>query len=130
MEDDLQPFTRLLADARGGSSPALGELLTSLREYMSAVAVSEVPRNLQARIPLSSLVQETFVRACRDFNRFRGGSRDQLRNWLRSILMHRMMSTLRKREFRLGVSGSPTAKPACWRMQLMTSQRFQSAMKL
>src|SRR5687767_402881 len=101
------PFTTTLAAARNGSGPALGTILESCRGYISAVAVRQLPRKLRGRVHPSSLVQETYLRACRHFGQFRGQSERQLLAWLRQIMLHCLMNLLRQPEFRTAIQALP-----------------------
>ncbi|MFL5330071.1 MAG: sigma-70 family RNA polymerase sigma factor [Gemmataceae bacterium] len=100
-------FLDALEAARGGSNPALGAMLDSCRAYIAAIAGREVPVRLQGRVSPSSLVQETYLRACRKFPQFRGDSERQLMEWLRTILLRCLINLLRKPEFRQSMSGLP-----------------------
>jgi RNA polymerase sigma-70 factor (ECF subfamily) len=79
---------RLLADARAGSPEALGHALDACRRYLLLVAEKELGGDLRAKAGASDLVQDTFVEAQRDFGRFQGKSRGELRLWLRRILLN------------------------------------------
>ncbi len=98
--EDLARFSRSLNEARNGSSIALAQLLNSFREYLSYVTAKELPQSRHRKLRPSSLMQETLLRACRDFDQFRGQSREQLREWLKTILMHCLWNFIRKPEFR------------------------------
>lgn len=101
------PFLSTLESARGGSGPALGTILESCRGYITVVAVRKLPRRVQGRVSPSSLVQETYLRACANFTRFRGQSERQLLAWLRQIMLHCLMNLLRQRESRTAHTGLP-----------------------
>jgi RNA polymerase sigma-70 factor (ECF subfamily) len=77
-----------IAAARQGSSEALGQLLEVCRDYLLLVATQEFDPKLQAKVGPSDLVQETFLRAHRDFGQFQGRTQDEFRAWLRRILLH------------------------------------------
>jgi RNA polymerase sigma-70 factor (ECF subfamily) len=77
---------QLLRQARQGDQKALERLLDQYRNYLSVLARLQVDRRLQAKVDDSDLVQETFLRACRDFPRFRGTSEAELIEWLRKIM--------------------------------------------
>lgn len=94
-------FTRSLDEARGGSGAALGEILGSCQGYMYAVASRQLPRKLLRRVSPSSLVQETYLRACRHFGQFRGRSERQLLAWLRQILLRSLINLLRQPTYRV-----------------------------
>src|SRR5262245_7799608 len=104
-------FTTTLAAARNGSGPALGAILESSRRYIAAVAVRQLPRKLKGRVRPSSLVQETYLRACRHFRQFRGQSERQLLAWLRQIMLHCLLNSLRQPESRSQVRALPSDLP-------------------
>ncbi|HEX3147101.1 MAG TPA: sigma-70 family RNA polymerase sigma factor [Gemmataceae bacterium] len=101
------PFSSTLAAARTGSEPALGALLESCHGYVAAVAARQVPQALQGRVRPSSLVQETYLRACRNFDQFHGQSERQLLAWLRQILLYCLANVLRRPEFRRPLAPLP-----------------------
>jgi RNA polymerase sigma-70 factor (ECF subfamily) len=101
------PFSCTLEAARNGSGPALGSILESCHGYIAAVAARQVPRRLRGRIRPSSLVQETYLRACQNFDRFRGRSERQLLAWLRQIMLHCLINLLRQPQFRRPVHPLP-----------------------
>src|SRR6516162_4181768 len=77
-----------LAAARTGSSEALGQALQACRGYLLLLAKRELDPDLRAKGGASDLVQETFLEAQRDFAQFQGSSPDELRAWLRQVLLH------------------------------------------
>jgi RNA polymerase sigma-70 factor (ECF subfamily) len=79
---------RLLAAARAGSREALGRALEGCRRYLLAIAERQLDPDLRAKGGASDLVQETFLEAQRDFAHFQGSSPDELRAWLRQVLLH------------------------------------------
>ncbi len=93
-------FASTLEAARKGSAEALGELLQSCNGYIRVIAENHVPHRLQSRLRHSSLVQETYLRACQKFHQFRGQSERQLLIWLKQILLHCLLNILRQAEFR------------------------------
>lgn len=86
----------LIREVRGGSSEALGELLQRYRNYLLHVARSDLDSDLLAKGGASDLVQESFVDAQRDFDRFHGDCRGSLKNWLREILQHNKVDFIRR----------------------------------
>ena len=79
---------RLVAAARAGSREALGRALEDCRRYLLAIAERQLDPDLRSKGGASDLVQETFLEAQRDFARFQGSSPDELRAWLRQVLLH------------------------------------------
>ena len=83
-----QQLEASLAAARAGSREALGQVLSQYHCYLLQVARRQLARDLQAKGDASDLVQETFLEAQRFFDRFEGHSGDELRAWLRCVLVH------------------------------------------
>ncbi len=78
---------RLLEKARRGDASARGELLELYRNYLRLVARSLISGALQVKLEPSDLVQETFLKAHREFTEFAGRSEPELVAWLRRILV-------------------------------------------
>jgi RNA polymerase sigma-70 factor (ECF subfamily) len=68
VRDDVMPGW-LLEQARGGNAPALGELLELYRNYLRLVARSLISNALRVKLEPSDIVQETFLKAHREFTR-------------------------------------------------------------
>jgi RNA polymerase sigma-70 factor, ECF subfamily len=77
---------RLIDEARGGDAAALGRLLELYRNYLKLVARSLIGAALRVKMEPSDLVQETFLKAHRDFAGFEGRGEPELMAWLRRIL--------------------------------------------
>jgi RNA polymerase sigma-70 factor, ECF subfamily len=113
----------LLAAARAGSREALGQAIEAFRPYLLLVARHELDPAVQGKGGPSDLVQETFLEAQRDFERFHGTTADELLAWLRRVLLHNVADFTRRyrdtakrgacREMPLeaGSSGSPDPEP-------------------
>ena len=78
----------LITQARRGERQVLGALLESYRNYLTLLARSQLGRSLRSRTSPSDVVQETYLEAHRDFEKFRGESRAELVAWMRTILLH------------------------------------------
>ena len=85
-----------LAAARAGSREALGQALQACRGYLLLLAERELDPDLRAKGGASDLVQETFLEAQKDFAHFQGNSEDELRAWLRQILLHNLANFTRR----------------------------------
>jgi RNA polymerase sigma-70 factor, ECF subfamily len=77
---------KLLGLARSGDGLALGQLLELYRDYLALLARLQIGKRLQGKVDASDLVQETFLKAHRDFGEFRGGTEGEWVSWLREIL--------------------------------------------
>jgi len=82
--------------ARRGDLEALGHALSSVRDYLLLVANDGLEPALKAKANPSDLVQETFLRAQRGVEGFRGHTASEWRNWLRSILIRNLAKERRR----------------------------------
>ncbi len=104
---------RWLAEARAGSTEALGRALEECRNYLLLIAQRELDPHLQPKGGASDLVQETFLDAQRGFGQFRGDSPAELRAWLRTLLRYNVVSFARRyREAGKRESGREVGLPA------------------
>ncbi|MHB1560918.1 MAG: sigma-70 family RNA polymerase sigma factor [Isosphaeraceae bacterium] len=78
----------LVEQARAGDAAALGQLLDLYRNYLRLVARALIGQALQVRLDASDLVQETFLKASREFGQFLGSTEPELTGWLRRILVN------------------------------------------
>ena len=85
----------LLERATRGDQDAAAELLQTYRPYLTLLARLQIGRQLQAKIDQSDLVQETTLLAHRDFHTFRGSTEPEFAAWLRTILAHVVLGTVR-----------------------------------
>ena len=67
--------------------PRLGRLLDLYRNYLRLVARALIGLALRVRLDASDLVQETFLKAAREFSHFLGSTEPELTAWLRQILV-------------------------------------------
>src|SRR5580693_8789723 len=86
----------LLDQARAGDAAALGRLLELYRNYLRLMARALISQPLRVRLDASDLVQETFLKAHREFPAFLGSTEPELIAWLRQILV-RVLTDLIKR---------------------------------
>jgi RNA polymerase sigma-70 factor (ECF subfamily) len=87
---------RLLHDARRGDTATLGQLLELYRRYLALLARVQIGQRLQQKVDASDLVQETFLKAHRQFAQFRGTTEAQFVQWLRKILAASLADLLRR----------------------------------
>jgi RNA polymerase sigma-70 factor (ECF subfamily) len=83
--DDPEP-EQLLALAKAGDGSALGRLLELYRNYLTLLARAQIGKRLQGKVDSADLVQEAFLEAHRDIERFRGNTEREFLSWLRQIL--------------------------------------------
>jgi RNA polymerase sigma-70 factor (ECF subfamily) len=84
-----------MAEARTGSSEALGRLLMGCRDYLLLMANRSLAPELRAKVNPSDVVQDTFLEAHRDFERFHGERLDELLAWLTHLLANNMANLTR-----------------------------------
>jgi RNA polymerase sigma-70 factor, ECF subfamily len=95
MVTDAPTPDQLLALARAGDSLALGKLLELYRGYLSLLARLQIGRLLQGKVDAADLVQDTFLEAHRNWERFRGTTEAELLGWLQRILAARVSDLVR-----------------------------------
>ena len=88
--DDGAGVLGLLSEARRGNTHSIGELLQQYRNYLSVLAFSQIDKRLLPRVSPSDVVQETMLRAHKNFAQFRGGTEQELLAWLRQILVNNL----------------------------------------
>jgi RNA polymerase sigma-70 factor (ECF subfamily) len=96
MDGAAKDINQLLPAARAGDSVALGNALENYRHFLLVVALRELDPALQAKAGASDLVQETFLEAQRDFEGFHGTSEEELRVWLRRLLLNNVANFTRR----------------------------------
>jgi RNA polymerase sigma-70 factor (ECF subfamily) len=116
-EASLTEVEEWIEAARDGDREALGRALSAVRDYLLLVADQELDLSLRAKENASDLVQETFLRAQRSMQGFRGRTAGEWRQWLRTILMRnlakdrRRFVTTAKRQIQREVAISEDTRP-------------------
>lgn len=95
LDDSSAAIDRSIVSARDGSFAALGKLLDYYREYLLRVAREQLQSELAPKCSPSDIVQETFLQAASAFPQFKGTSDDELRGWLRQILVNNLRDAAR-----------------------------------
>lgn len=85
----------MIDQAKRGDVIALGTLLERHRERLKMSVKGLIGPSLRSKIDASDIVQETFLRAHRQFSNFRGRDEPSLRAWLRKILAHCLTDQIR-----------------------------------
>jgi RNA polymerase sigma-70 factor (ECF subfamily) len=86
---------QLIGQARAGDGAALGQLFALYRRYLGLLARVQIGRRLQGKADPSDLVQDTFLKAHRNFAQFRGNHEGELVAWLRQILAATLANLVR-----------------------------------
>jgi len=87
---------RLLRQARAGDGEALGRLLEEYRHYLTLLARLQIGRRLQGKVDASDVVQDTFLKAHRDFFICRADNEAEFVGWLRQILATNLAALVRR----------------------------------
>jgi RNA polymerase sigma-70 factor (ECF subfamily) len=87
---------QLLAAARRGDRDARGRLLEMNRPSLTLLARLEIDRRLQGKADPADVVQETFLDAHRDFEKFRGTTEKEFLAWLRQVLVTSLAGLVRR----------------------------------
>lgn len=90
---------KLLHAARQGSASSREQVLQSCHAYLIAIANEELEPWMQGKVGASDWVQNTYVNAHENFHDFRGDSEQELRGWLRKILLSQKQATIRTFRF-------------------------------
>jgi RNA polymerase sigma-70 factor (ECF subfamily) len=86
---------QLLRQARDGDGQALGLLLEGYQSYLALAARLQITRHLQSKVDAADLVQDTLLKAHRNFEQFRGQTEAELTAWLRAILTANVANLVR-----------------------------------
>ncbi len=73
-----------------------GQLLELYRNFLRLMARSLINQPLRLRLDASDLVQETFLKADREFPGFLGSTEPELVAWLRQILVRSLADQLKR----------------------------------
>jgi RNA polymerase sigma-70 factor (ECF subfamily) len=86
----MSSFPALISEARQGDKSSIGVLLQQYRNYLLVLASTQLENRLQPRVSPSDVVQETMLRAHKNFGQFRGTTEAELLAWLRQILVNNL----------------------------------------
>jgi RNA polymerase sigma-70 factor (ECF subfamily) len=86
----MSSIPSLISGARRGDTSSIGVLLQQYRNYLMVLASTQIENRLQPRVSPSDVVQETMLRAHKNFAQFRGTTEGELLAWLRQILVNNL----------------------------------------
>lgn len=89
------PLTQQLRQAKQGDVAAIGRVLEIYRGYLHFIGGTCIGRGLRSRLDPSDVVQETLLKAHREFGTFLGEGEQELVAWLRRILVHTVIDQTR-----------------------------------
>ena len=70
--------------------------LEAVRFYLWMLADKSLPNHIKQKVAPSDIVQQTFLEAHRDLQNFQGSSQEDLRAWLRAILLNNAQKAIRQ----------------------------------
>ena len=94
--DNFEDFWVLLCRARSGSSEAMGILLGRFERFLWLSANRKLGAALRPKMAASDIVQQTMLKAFRDFPQFEGTTSAELASWLHTTLMHNLINAVDK----------------------------------
>jgi RNA polymerase sigma-70 factor (ECF subfamily) len=86
----------LLEQTRAGDEAARGRLLELYRNYLRLMARTLISQPLRVRLDASDLVQDTLLKAHRDFAGFLGATEPELIAWQRQILVRSLSDQVKR----------------------------------
>lgn len=87
---ESEQFSDLIEQARQGDRTSIGALLHQYRNYLTVLASSQIDKRLLPRVSPSDVIQETMLRAHKNFPQFRGRTEQEMLAWLRQILINNL----------------------------------------
>ena len=81
--------------ARDGDLDSLGALIEPYRKYLTTLARLRIGSSFDARVDVSDVVQDAFMRAHQSFRQFRGSTESEFVGWLRSVLTSGLLNAVR-----------------------------------
>src|SRR5262245_37165825 len=90
VHESMSSVPSLISDARRGDKSSIGVLLEQYHNYLLVLASTQLENRIQPRVSPSDVVQETMLRAHKNFAQFRGTTEPELLAWLRQILVNNL----------------------------------------
>ncbi|MCA9260734.1 MAG: sigma-70 family RNA polymerase sigma factor [Planctomycetales bacterium] len=95
-EADSEPWQTTLAAARAGDDAALAQIIRRYHDYLLAVAEHHLSETMRAKVGASDIVQQSLLEAHASIDQFRGSSEEEIRAWLKRIVMHNLLDGTRR----------------------------------
>lgn len=89
-------WDELIVAARAGDDEALGAIMADLHSYLLTVADDNLGDRLRAKFGPSDIVQQSFFEAQQAMPSFHGSSEEEIRAWLKKIVMHNLVDSARR----------------------------------
>jgi len=143
-----ETFATLLRAAQSGSREASGRLIEQFRPYLLLIANEDLGADMRGKVGASDVVQDAMLSAQRTIEHFRGQSPQELRGWLRRIVINDVLETQRKykgtekrqlnREIAIhgtdsvNISPDPACNemtPSAWMLAQEEAERLRQAMR-
>ena len=92
-----QDFNKRLQLAKDGDEEHRAELLNGFRDYLRSVAKHQVSKELKAKLSISDFAQDALIAAQDAFDDCRAGTREEVKAWLRQVLMDHVQQEEKQR---------------------------------
>jgi len=96
MDRSAAGIARCIRLAREGKTDALGDLLAAYRNYLRLLAATCIDGDVRGKADASDVVQDTLLKAHRNFHQFRGTTEQQWVTWVRQILVNNLADLHRR----------------------------------
>lgn len=85
----------MIPKSREGDTGAREQLLSELQSYLEYIAQQNLHGQLKQKMGTSDVVQLAFLRVVENFEKFKGGSRGEFQNWLKTIVINEIKNARR-----------------------------------
>jgi RNA polymerase sigma-70 factor (subfamily 1) len=97
-EESIEPglLSLLIPRMRDGDEAAREQLLIQLQDYLTRTADRQLEGALKQKTAVSDIVQISLIRIIESFEQFRGSSSNELRAWIKQIVVNEANTVRRK----------------------------------
>ena len=94
--DKASDWQALIDKTRGGCDEAPGEVSDRLRGYLLLIRKQRIGRRLQSTFSASDIFQVSLVEAKDSFENFARSTKQEVKDWLKRIMMHNLIGESRR----------------------------------
>ena len=89
-------WQELIQQACEGDDVALGQIVSRVQNYLLFVANGSLHQKIRSKISASDIVQQSMLEAHQSINRFNGSSEEEIRAWLKRIVLGNLVDSTRR----------------------------------
>lgn len=89
-------WPELIDQAREGCDSALAQIVNRFESYLLMIAAERIGVSVKAKFGASDIVQASLMEACEEICDFRGTSEQELRGWLKRIVLNNLSDQLKQ----------------------------------